>query len=173
MSGMDGSVGARGDEGATGVRGERGEARTHVFATHSFNSTVPECPGATDLLWEGYSLATSYNNPSLQQALANPNSCMRRFSMLMTFADLDDNVGSSSYWNGAEDVVGSWERGEAVSDQTKIRSALARCSVCELQRSLLTVHSGSTHVPECPPGWGGLWTGFSYLTASVSAGHHN
>lgn len=165
IPGIDGSIGPRGDEGPKGEQGERGRGHRKIFAIHSFNSTVPHCPTDAQFLWEGFSLA--YNSPRVEQALVNPGSCMRRFYLLKTLEDFRGPAGAYSNWNGAEDVVGSLERGEEVRDMAKVRKVVARCSVCETERSVLTVHSGSTHVPECPSGWGSWWTGFSYLSATV------
>ncbi len=79
---------------------------------------------------------------------------------------------SESRWYAANDVesLSSSDEGES-----KYRKMVSRCSVCEVERTLLAVHSGSTHNPECPPRWNTLWSGFSYISASVSdiaSSHH-
>ena len=167
--GIDGSIGPRGDEGEKGERGEQGRAHTNVFTVHSFSSSVPTCPEGARLLWAGYSLVSNYNNRGFQQALDNPSSCSPRFSLLATLEDLDGpeaGDGSSSWYRGGQKI--GEPRGKGTRDLAKVRSAVARCGVCEIERSLLTVHSESTQVPECPSGWKSLWTGFTYMMASVS-----
>lgn len=57
-----------------------------------------------------------------------------------------------------------------MTDLELVQSAVARCSVCQLEGTLLTVHSESSHDPECPAGWGDLWTGFTYTLGVVSVG---
>jgi len=38
-----------------------------------------------------------------------------------------------------------------------------RCTVCEAPTRVITVHSQSVQLPECPDGWDPLWRGFSFL----------
>lgn len=38
-----------------------------------------------------------------------------------------------------------------------------RCTVCEAPTRVITVHSQSVQVPDCPDGWDPLWRGFSFL----------
>ncbi len=38
-----------------------------------------------------------------------------------------------------------------------------RCVVCEAPTNVIAVHSQTQTVPECPRGWSGLWTGFSFV----------
>lgn len=38
-----------------------------------------------------------------------------------------------------------------------------RCTVCEASTRVITVHSQSVQLPDCPDGWEPLWRGFSFL----------
>jgi hypothetical protein len=38
-----------------------------------------------------------------------------------------------------------------------------RCTVCEAPTRVITVHSQSIQLPDCPDGWDPLWRGFSFL----------
>jgi hypothetical protein len=53
-------------------------------------------------------------------------------------------------------------------DETTAKKMVSRCSICEVEGSVLTRHSMTTELPECPEGWESLWTGFTYQSLSVS-----
>lgn len=38
-----------------------------------------------------------------------------------------------------------------------------RCTVCEGPAIAIAVHSQTTDIPSCPPGWISLWKGFSFI----------
>ena len=158
-TGLTGSSGPRGEEGPKGARGEKGSAHTDVFVLHSFSSSAPDCPEISDTLWEGFSLAAS----PLGRGIASPTSCMRRFAFLRTLRSLDDVTDMHVSWHVAEDVDGD----EGGSDESALGRMVGRCSVCAVERTLLTLHSGSTRPPLCPSGWDGLWDGFTYLSSSA------
>ena len=157
--GMDGAPGPRGEDGPMGMKGERGDGHSAVFALHSFNSTVPTCPSSSHQLWEGYSIASKLTH----SYLSTPGSCVRRFVMLITTRQLD--VGMASRWYGASDVEFDGLGGQGESYFGRM---VSRCSVCEVERTILTVHSISTRLPECPPKWQSFWSGFSFLSSAVS-----
>ena len=39
---------------------------------------------------------------------------------------------------------------------------ISRCAVCDAPANILAVHSQTTMIPDCPPGWEGLWIGYSF-----------
>lgn len=51
-------------------------------------------------------------------------------------------------------------------DEVTARKMVSRCSICEVEGSVLTRHSMTTELPECPEGWESLWTGFTYQSIS-------
>ena len=163
VRGLPGEPGAPGLDGTPGPEGQRGRGHNAVFTLHSFSSTVPECPSGSTHLWAGYSLNSA---PSLRRVRGGggPASCSPQFALLETLGGL--GRGSEFTWSAAEDMVeGEEEEKRGVADAGRL---VGRCSVCEVERTLLTVHSGDTHTPDCPPGWQDMWTGFSYLHAYVS-----
>lgn len=155
--GVNGGPGPRGEEGQRGKQGAQGNGGSEVFVLHSFNSSVPQCPATARMLWEGFSLGSAF--------FKNSGSCMRRFSLLQTLANLGGHGSTESVWHAAVDVEGV-EDGRKVDEETA-KKMVARCSVCEMERSLLTLHSGSTQLPQCPEGWESMWTGFTYITSTV------
>jgi integrin beta 8 len=161
---VNGAPGPRGEEGLRGKQGKQGNGSSEVFVLHSYNSTVPRCPMATHTLWEGYSLGPGSAGSTLNKGISNPGTCMRQFSLLQTLANLG-HASTASVWHAAGDVDGV-ESGKTVDEPTA-RKMAARCSVCEVERSLLTLHSGSTQLPQCPQGWESLWRGFTRVTSTV------
>ncbi len=157
MAGEKGELGASGNDGDIGPPGR---AHTTVFAIHSFSSTVPTCPSESRPLWVGYSLGPSTSGYPAVSGLATPSNCLRQFAQVMTLSNLHYHTQPTTYWHGAEDVdpAGGQKGAELVG----------RCSICELERTLLTLHSQTTQLPVCPSGWSSLWEGFSYVTTAVS-----
>ncbi|CAH1802950.1 unnamed protein product, partial [Owenia fusiformis] len=51
----------------------------------------------------------------------------------------------------------------------EITKHISRCSVCQSPGPLLTVHSQSEDVPQCPSGWSEMWTGYSFVMHAVGA----
>ena len=43
---------------------------------------------------------------------------------------------------------------------------ISRCAVCEAPSVHMAVHSQDTSIPDCPVGWGSLWSGYSFLMVS-------
>lgn len=159
LPGLDGTPGPRGEEGPRGNQGEMGHGRSEIFTLHSFNHSIPECPQHSFSLWAGYSLV-SLSSKLQPSPLSNPSSCMRRFSTLTTLGEQGPDKDSVSVWHAAAQDVES-AGGKGGSDE------VSRCAVCEVEGSLLTMHSMSTHLPSCPPSWGSLWSGFSYISAAT------
>lgn len=160
--GMDGTPGPRGEEGPTGNQGERGHGHSEIFVLHSTSRTVPECPSPSRVLWAGYSRF------SHEQQLYTTDSCMQRFSILKSLNSLGGNTWSR--WLAAEDMQPVEDGGGYLRlDSAQAKEMVSRCSVCEMEGTLLTMHSGSTRLPQCPPGWESLWAGFTSLSSTVSS----
>lgn len=49
----------------------------------------------------------------------------------------------------------------------EITSHISRCVVCETLTPTVAFHSQDYTVPVCPPGWRGLWKGYSFLLVSA------
>lgn len=165
LPGVNGNPGVQGQEGP---RGKRGRGSVEVFVLHSFNSTIPQCPGTAHTLWEGFSAGRNRDDSHLVKAspLSSPSSCQRRFSLLRTLYDLRHNISTASSWFVAGDIPGVQDR--KTVDAPTAEKFVARCSVCEMEAEVLAVHSGITALPPCPEAWDSVWTGFTYLTGMVS-----
>ena len=60
--------------------------------------------------------------------------------------------------------------GDSGLSEAAARRLVSRCSVCEVEGSVLTRHSMTTELPGCPKGWTSMWAGYSYQSVSVSCG---
>ena len=172
LKGAKGDAGTKGDKGHVGVAGAKGEpgdrgqagppghAHSSVFTIHSFNSSIPTCPSPSRPLWAGFSLGNAPTGYPVSTDFSTTSNCLRQYvDRLKTFSTFSD-TDSPMFWHAAEDVA---------PDNGRQREELvARCSVCEVERTLLTVHSQSTQLPDCPSGWSSLWAGFSYAQSAVS-----
>ena len=63
-----------------------------------------------------------------------------------------------SYWLS---TMSETMYGEVPSDQTL--DFISRCSVCKINAAVITVHSMTSTLPDCPDEWLPLWEGYSYL----------
>ena len=160
LPGMDGAPGVRGEEGQQGGLGERGHGHSDILVVHSFRRAVPDCPTHSTLLWNGYSLL-SLSSELPPSPLSSISACPRQFSTQTTLGLLDQDGGSASLWHAAA----SSDQDPFVGGEEPPNMNVSRCAVCEVEATLLTVHSMSTKVPSCPPTWQGLWTGFSYISS--------
>ena len=142
--GIDGTLGREGEQGPRGIQGMPGTGVTEVIAVHSRSSSVPQCPDGSNLLWDGYSFVRFISD------MARSGSCLRQF-LPSGFKDR----GKFSWLLSKQDV-----------NEDKVQYGVAdvsRCSVCEVTGSILTLHSQTTSVPECPETWSSVWAGYSYI----------
>jgi len=65
-----------------------------------------------------------------------------------------------SYWLSTEYPMPAMMTPIGAKD---LRPYISRCTVCEAPTRVITVHSQSVQLPECPDGWGPLWRGYSFL----------
>lgn len=168
--GLPGYPGTRGDQGNSGQQGLAGTGPGIIFTRHSQDSNVPECPGSTYSLWEGYSLLfVMGNGRSHGQDLGGAGSCMRRFStMPFMFCNINNvcNVASRSdysYWLSTPQPMTNMMA--PVTGQA-IKPYISRCSVCETTSPIMAVHSQSMMVPDCPSGWDQAWIGYSHILST-------
>lgn len=98
-----------------------------------------------------------------------PGSCLRKFST-MPFMPCNLNqechVSSRndySYWLSTSEQM---TMSMAPVTGNAIRPYISRCVVCETPTQTMAVHSQTNQVPPCPQGWGGMWTGYSFLAVS-------
>lgn len=153
-----------------GVDGEscREDSRApsgHLLVKHSQSSSIPVCEPGTSKLWDGYSLLyVEGNEKSHHQDLGMPGSCVSRFNtMPFLFCDFNDvcNYASrndKSYWLSTIESIPMMPVAERA-----IKTYISRCVVCEVETNVIAVHSQDINVPDCPPGWDGLWIGYSFV----------
>jgi integrin beta 8 len=44
----------------------------------------------------------------------------------------------------------------------EIAQYISRCVVCDVPTNAIALHSQTDQIPDCPPGWGSLWIGYSF-----------
>lgn len=167
LAGLDGLAGAKGERGDAAPPPPRAKSRGFIFARHSQNVHIPECPPNTNKLWEGYSLASVIGSSrAVGQDLGLAGSCMLRFStMPYMFCDINNvcnyaqNNDDSLWLSTPEPMPMAMTPIPAAEVQTYI----SRCSVCETRTKIIAIHSQSMSIPDCPSGWEELWIGYSYL----------
>ena len=175
-AGSDGRRGIKGDQGDSGnpgVRGMPGEPGSpfSLITLHSQTSTTPPCPAGSVRLWEGYSMGfTDGDGFGHGQDLGKPGSCVRRFNTIpfMMCRGRGENArchysfrSEKTYWLSTNAAVDSEE-----IPTNENEDHISRCSVCEIDSAILTVHSQSDSIPDCPPTWQSVWTGYSFLMVS-------
>lgn len=161
FDGPPGVYGDKGDKGANGTTGFPGTPSPHFAVTvrHSQSLNASSCPQGFDELYTGYSFVFLYSYTfSGGVDLGGTGSCLARFDPLpfvsctLEICDSDDRTGYS-YWLGNQNTQKSSDPKQLVS----------RCTVCKGRASLLTMHSQTTSVPDCPDTYASLWEGYSYV----------
>ena len=183
--GLNGQPGPSGDSGFQGERGRAGlpglpgtpgfpgapggwaPSRGFTFAKHSQTTAVPQCPPGASQLWEGYSLLyVQGNGRASGQDLGQPGSCLSKFNtMPFMFCNMNSvcHVSSRndySFWLSTDEPMTPMMNPVT---GTAIRPYISRCAVCEVPTQIIAVHSQDTNVPQCPQGWSGMWTGYSFV----------
>ena len=162
-------LGPKGNNGRRGRRGPQGmPGNIFVFTLHSQTNTTPSCPTNSTLLWTGYSLAfTDGNGYGHGQDLGKAGSCVQQFHPLpFVMCQGRGDQGTCSYAFRNEysywlSTMSETMYGEVPSDQTL--DFISRCSVCKINAAVITVHSMTNTLPDCPDEWLPLWEGYSYL----------
>ena len=104
------------------------------------------------------------NDKSHGQDLGQSGSCLRQFSTIpYLFCNIYQqcNLASRndySYWLSASDAIPMMP-----VDNDAVEPYISRCSVCETPGPVIAVHSQDQSLPSCPPGWQGLWYGYSFI----------
>ena len=126
----------------------------------------------TTKLWDGYSfLYMMADWKAHGQDLGDPGSCLRTFSTLpYLFCEEPQNANGSCRYASRNDFS-YWLNTEATQDSGPIMNEdiarfISRCSVCEIDRPLLAIHSQSVEIPRCPRDWEEMWIGYSFLMVS-------
>ena len=52
-------------------------------------------------------------------------------------------------------------------DNDAVEPHISRCSVCETPGPVIAVHSQDQSLPTCPPGWQGMWDGYSFIMVNT------
>jgi type II secretory pathway pseudopilin PulG len=138
------------------------------FAYHSQSaSTTPTCPGDdAQEMWTGFSLLTAGGGggSSADQDLGSVGSCVK-YHRGVTVVECEN--GGCDLETGddyAHYLSGTTYNNTGENDATSITS---RCVACAIPAQLLTVHSMTSTVPDCPSvpgGWVKLWEGYSFAT---------
>ena len=174
LIGRQGAPGFPGPAGLPGPPGGWSPSRGFTYTKHSQNTQIPTCAGGTQPLWTGYSLLYMQGNgKSSGQDLGQPGSCMPKFNpMPMMFCNLNNvcNVASRndySFWLSTEEQMTPMMNPVT---GTAIRPYISRCAVCEIPTQVMAVHSQDTVIPQCPVGWSGLWSGYSFVMHTAAGG---
>lgn len=153
--GIDGQPGSPGEPGLPGKNGRNGYGHSQLVTVHSHTSHVPACPPNSYLLWDGFGY---YGNNH-----ASSSSCVPQFGFLRSSRNV------YSRWKAAVLDNKSAVHGDSALEEAAAQKMVSRCSVCEVEGSVLTRHSMTTVLPECPEGWESMWVGFSYHNLDVSS----
>ena len=135
-----------GPPGGDGPQGLPGTTQTELLTLHARSSTVPPCPTGTRRLWQGYSVSTISTQTINQD---KTGSCLKLFSPNSLFS-----------WIGLSTP-------NQQSKQSYGESDVSRCSVCEVPGAVVTIHSQTLSLPECPQSWSSLWSGYSFLSVQT------
>ena len=166
-SGYNGVAGKPGQPGSPGKHGHDGRGRSEIIAIHSYSRNVPRCPENSHRLWKGYSLGGQALNDR-----SSTGTCLQRFSTLSR-----ERMSAGYYYSlkwmfaGRSFEDNMLQEGENFEPK-KAEKFVSRCSVCEVQGNILTLHSQTTMVPECPDTWHSMWSGYSYLNLVSAAQTH-
>ncbi|CAL1267498.1 unnamed protein product [Larinioides sclopetarius] len=167
LEGLSGVPGSPGEAGIPGLPGKPSASRGYFFTRHSQTTEVPKCPFNAPPMWTGYSLLYLQGNERAHgQDLGTPGSCLKRFStMPFMFCNLNNvcNLASRndfSYWLSTPEPMTMMMTPIVGQD---IRKYISRCAVCETPTQVISVHSQTMDIPDCPDGWDGLWIGYSFL----------
>ena len=151
--GYDGRPGSPGDPGPPGRDGKNRHRRSELLTIHSHSTKVPTCPPNSHQLWDGYSYEGSHTSSS---------SCLPQFGALRSLHSIRSN------WKAIIMEGSNTLREVSHMDEAEARKLVSRCAVCEVESSVLTHHSLTTKLPECPEGWESLWVGFTFTKLDVS-----
>lgn len=166
LPGPPGVPGIKGESGAKGTTGPSGGDYLNgiLLVRHSQSLEVPGCPQGMNKIWDGFSLLyIEGNEKSHNQDLGAGGSCLRKFStMPFLFCDFNSvcNYASrndKSYWLSTNAPLPMMP----VADDL-IRPYISRCSVCESPANVISIHSQTIDIPNCPGGWTTLWIGYSF-----------
>ena len=108
------------------------------------------------------------NDKSHGQDLGKSGSCLRKFStMPYLFCNVYQrcNLASRndySYWLSASNLIPMMP-----VDNDAVEPHISRCSVCATPGPVIAVHSQDQTIPACPPGWQGIWHGYSFVMVCV------
>lgn len=101
--------------------------------------------------------------------VGKPGSCLKRFStMPFLFCNINNvcHVASRndySYWLSTTEPM---PMNMAPIRGGQLQPFISRCVVCEAPAQVLTVHSQTVNIPDCPDRWGVLWIGYSFMMVS-------
>lgn len=164
MDGIDGAPGPKGDAGRD--CSESSDINSGILLVkHSQSTEIPRCDYGQSKLWEGYSLLyVDGNDYAHNQDLGSPGSCVKTFSTMPALSCGVDNVcnyasrNDRSFWLSTNADAPMMPVGGR-----EIVNYISRCVVCEVPQNVITLHSQTRSVPDCPYGWEGLWQGYSFL----------
>lgn len=169
--GYDGAPGEKGSKGETGRScQQQRDLYGMLLVKHSQTTETPRCEPGHVQLWDGYSLLyVDGNDYAANQDLGSPGSCIRRFS---TLPALSCGVNDVCNYASRNDRTFWLTTGEQIPmmpvAEEEMRKYISRCVVCEVPSNVIAVHSQTVETPNCPSGWDGLWSGYSFLMVTLT-----
>jgi len=167
---------AGGDDGDQAPPGPPPKSRGYYFTRHSQSTSDVDCPRGSNKMWSGYSLLhLTGDGKARGQDLGAPGSCLLKFStMPFLFCNLNNvcNYASRndySYWLSTFEPLPMMMM---PIQGFEIKRYVSRCTVCEAPTHVIATHSQTTEIPDCPPGWYSLWSGFSFMMVCSKSYSH-
>lgn len=137
----------------------------YLLTRHSQTTEIPTCPTGGTKLWDGYSLLYFEGNERAHgQDLSTPGSCLQRFSTLpFLFCDFNNVCHYASRNDKSIWLSTNLPQPPNPVAGTDLQRYISRCIVCDIENHVIAVHSQTPDIPDCPDGWTGLWTGYSFV----------
>jgi integrin beta 8 len=151
----------KGNKGDIGPPGPTDAPSQLIIVRHSQNTSIPSCPSGFSSLYTGYSFIFAHGFGFSQgQDLGQSGSCLREFTGI-PFVTCSSGFCDSylrdghSYWLAVQGVNQPQSNNNV--------DLISRCNVCEGKATVITVHSQTLSLPNCPSKYSSIWHGFSYF----------
>ena len=148
-----------------------------ILTVHSQSAIAPNCPPNTAKLWSGYSFGWIANGDHGWQGqdFGRSGSCLKTFAPLPLIQCQGRQVNGTRCRSASQNARSYWlaSKQSAIPEKDTVSHAhISRCSVCQVSGAVVTLHSQSTAIPDCPHQWMSLWTGYSHLSVSQNMCRH-
>lgn len=132
-----------------------------LLVKHSQTTETLSCDDGHTKLWDGYSLTSiELNQLQITLDLGSTGSCVQQLTISPVLSSVN---GSNKHATGNDRSF--WL--SVPNADNLIENKISRCVVCQVPRTVITLHSQKTDVPDCPSGWKGLWKGYSFLAVCI------